>query len=71
MTEQKGNQPLKSLIERQVGEILEGKKDPVSRLAQFPSTLAGYFNQPGTAERMITHGAILAIVVGATILTPR
>lgn len=68
MTEQHKDIP--SLIERQVEEILNRKKRPVSRLAQLPSTLAGYFSEPVTAGRMITHVAILAMGA-AIILTSR
>lgn len=69
MNEQKDRRPL---IERQVGEILNNRKqDPINRLAQFPPTLARYFSEPGTPERMLTHAAILAFVAGTVILTSR
>lgn len=52
----------RSLIERQVGEILYKKDNPVNRLAQLPPTLARHFSEPGTKERMLIHGTILAAV---------
>ena len=71
VNERESSQPLQSLIERQAGKILEGKKDPVSRLAQLTPTLAGYFSKLGTKDRMLTHAAILAMVTGTMILISR
>lgn len=68
MDERKGSRPL---YVEQIIEILDREQYPVSRLVQFPPTLARYFSEPGIKERIFTHSSILAFVAGTLILTSR